>query len=159
MPIFMHFEGIEGNATAKGYEKWIEVNSFQFGSGRGISTPTGGAENREASAPSISEVVVTKPMDKASPKLFEAGLVGNHGKVVKIVMTRTGKELSELCMYKFENTLVSGYTVSSSGDGAPSESLSLNFTKFEYSYTGSDVAGKDASKMKVGYDIGKATTM
>jgi hypothetical protein len=28
-------------------------------------------------------------------------------------MTRTGKELSELCMYKFENTLVSGYTVSS----------------------------------------------
>jgi hypothetical protein len=38
MPIFMHFEGIEGNVTAKGYEKWIEVNSFQFGSGRGIST-------------------------------------------------------------------------------------------------------------------------
>jgi type VI secretion system secreted protein Hcp len=159
MPIFMHFEGIEGNVTAKGYEKWIEVNSFQFGSGRGISTPTGGAENREASAPSVSEVVVTKLMDKASPKLFEAGLIGNEGKMVKVVMTRTGKELAELCMYKFENTLVSGYSVSSGGDGAPSESLSLNFTKFEYSYTGSDVAGKDASKMKVGYDIGKATTM
>ena len=66
MPIFMHYDGIDGNVTAKGYEKWIEVQSFQFGSGRGISTPTGGSENREASAPSVSEVVVTKLMDKAS---------------------------------------------------------------------------------------------
>jgi type VI secretion system secreted protein Hcp len=158
MPIFMHFEGIEGNVTAKGYEKWIEVNSFQFGAGRGISTPTGGAENREASAASVSEVTVTKQMDKASPKLFEAGLIGNEGKMVKVVMTRTGKELAELCAYKFEATLVSGYSVSSGGD-SPMESLSLNFVKFEYSYTGSDVAGKDASKMKVGFDIGQATTM
>jgi type VI secretion system secreted protein Hcp len=158
MPIFMHFDGIDGNVTAKGYEKWIEVNSFQLGAGRGISTPTGGADNREASAASVSEVTVSKAMDKASPKLFEAGLVGNAGKTVKIVVTRTGKELKELCIYKFEDTLVSGYTVSSGGD-TPSESLSLNFVKFEYSYTGSDTTGADAAKMKVGYDIGKATTM
>ena len=159
MPIFMHYDGIDGNVTAKGYEKWIEVQSFQFGSGRGISTPTGGSENREASAPSVSEVVVTKLMDKASPKLFEESLIGKDGKIVKIVMTRTGKELAELCLYKFEEVLVSGYSVSSGGDGAPMESLSINFVKFEYSYTGSDVAGKDASKMKVAYDIGQATTM
>lgn len=159
MPIFMHYDGIDGNVTAKGYEKWIEVNSFQFGAGRGISTPTGGAENREASAASVSEVTVTKAMDKSSPKLFEASLIGEAGKTVKIVMTRTGKELKELCIYKFENTLVSGYSVSSGGEGAPTESLSLNFVKFEYSYTGSDAAGADAAKMKVGFDIGKATTM
>lgn len=158
MPIFMHYEGIDGNVTAKGFEKWIEVNSFQFGAGRGISTPTGGAENREASAASVSEVTVSRAMDKASPKLFEAGLIGDAGKTVKIVMTRTGKELKELCIYKFENTLVSGYSVSSGGD-TPTESLSLNFTKFEYSYTGADTTGADATKMKVGYDIGKATTM
>lgn len=158
MPIFMHFDGIDGNVTAKGYEKWIEVNTFQFGAGRGISTPTGGAENREASAASVSEVTVTKAMDRASPKLFEAGLIGDAGKTVKIVMTRVGKELKELCIYKFEETLVSGYSVSSGGDN-PSESLSLNFVKFEYSYTGSDTTGADAAKMKVGFDIGKATTM
>jgi type VI secretion system secreted protein Hcp len=158
MPIFMHFDGIEGNATAKGYEKWIEVNSFQFGAGRGISTPTGGAANREASAASVSEVTVTKAMDKASPKLFEASLIGDKGKTVKIAMVRTGKELKELCAYKFESTLVSGYSVSSGGD-SPSESLSLNFVKFEYSYTGSDVTGEDGAKMKVGFDIGQGTTM
>ncbi|WP_144299537.1 Hcp family type VI secretion system effector [Elioraea rosea] len=158
MPIYMHYDGIDGTATAKGYEKWIEVQSFQFGAGRGISTPTGGAANREASAASVSEVTVTKMMDKASAKLFEAGLIGDEGKTVKIAIVRTGKELKEYCLYKFEETLVSGYSVSTGGD-TPTESLSLNFVKFEYSFTGSETTGKDASKMKVGFDIAKATTM
>ncbi len=158
MPIYMKYDGIDGNVTAKGYEKWIELQSAQLGSGRGISTPTGGAANREASAPSVSEVVVTKQMDVASPKLFEEGLIGSDGKMVKIVIMRTGKELKELCLYKFEDVLVSSYSVSTGGD-TPSESLSMNFTKIEFSYTGSDTSGKDASKMKVGFDIGQATTM
>ncbi|MFN6998615.1 type VI secretion system tube protein Hcp [Elioraea tepidiphila] len=158
MAIYMHYEGIEGNVTAKGYEKWIEVNSFQFGSGRGITTPTGRAANRESSAPSISEVVVTKTMDKASPMLFQEGLVGMDGKVVKVVITRTGKEMEELCAYKFEDVLVSGYSVSTGGD-APSESLSLNFVKFEYNYKGSDAAGAKGGPVKVAYDIGAAKTM
>ncbi|WP_439579649.1 type VI secretion system tube protein Hcp, partial [Elioraea sp.] len=29
----MKYDGIDGNVTAKGYEKWIELNSFQVGSG------------------------------------------------------------------------------------------------------------------------------
>jgi type VI secretion system secreted protein Hcp len=158
MAIYMHFAGIEGNVTAKGFEKWIEVQSFQFGSGRGISTPTGRAANRESSAPSVSEVVVTKVMDKASPMLFEEGLVGMTGKEVKIHITRTGKEMEVLCTYKFEDTLISGYSVSSGGD-APSESLSLNFVKFEYKYKGSDAAGAAGGAMTVAYDIGQAKTM
>lgn len=158
MPLYMHFEGIKGNATAKGYEDWIEISSFQFGTGRGISTPTGGAANRESSAPSVSEVTVTKAMDVASPKLLEQGLIGSDGKMVKIAVTRTGKELKEICTYKLEKTLVSGYSVSTGGD-TPTESVSLNFVKFEYAFTGSETTGKDAGKMKIGYDIAKATTM
>lgn len=158
MAIYMHFQGIEGNVTAKGFEKWIEVQSFQFGSGRGISTPTGRAANRESSAPSISEVVVTKMMDKASPMLFEQGLVGLTGKEVKIHITRTGKEMETLCTYKFEDTLVASYSVSSGGD-APVESLSLNFVKFEYKYKGSDATGASGGAMTVAYDIGAAKTM
>ncbi|WP_144299538.1 Hcp family type VI secretion system effector [Elioraea rosea] len=158
MPIFMKFAGIDGSATSKGYEGWIQVESISLGVGRGITTFTGGAANREASAPSVSDVVVTKLMDRASPKLFEEGLVGSDGKLVTIVVTRTGKELRPFCLFTFFNTLVSGYSVSSSGD-TPDESLSLNFTRMEYSFTGSETTGKDASQMKVGFDIATATTM
>ena len=53
-----------------GFEKWIELSSFQWGVGRAIGTPRAVRHTREGSEPSISEVVVTKRMDKASPKLF-----------------------------------------------------------------------------------------
>ena len=31
MPIYMNYNNIPGDATADGHEKWIELNSFQWG--------------------------------------------------------------------------------------------------------------------------------
>jgi len=76
MPIYVQYGTIPGDVTATGHEKWIEVNSFQWGVGRGISSPTGGSSDREASAPSVSEIVVTKPTDIASVKLLDESLEG-----------------------------------------------------------------------------------
>ena len=52
MPIYIQYGTLTGDVTAAGHEKWIEVNSFQWGVGRGISSPTGGSSDRESSAPS-----------------------------------------------------------------------------------------------------------
>ncbi len=35
MPIYLKYDGIDGDVTAEGHEKWIELNSFQWGVGRG----------------------------------------------------------------------------------------------------------------------------
>jgi len=66
--IYMNYNDIPGDATAEGHEKWIELNSCQWGVGRGISSPTGGSADRESSAPSVSEIVVTKATDVSSTK-------------------------------------------------------------------------------------------
>ena len=66
MPIFMKHDGIDGDVTAEGHEKWIELGSCQFGVGRSITNPTAKGGDREASAPSVSEIVVTKVTDGAS---------------------------------------------------------------------------------------------
>ena len=71
MPIYMKYDGIDGDVTAEGHEKWIELNSFQWGVGRGISSPTGASADRESSAPSISEITVSKMQDAATTKLLE----------------------------------------------------------------------------------------
>ena len=65
MPIYMNYNSlaVKGDVTATGYVGWIELNSFQFGVGRGISSPTGGSADRELSAPSVSEITVTKDQD------------------------------------------------------------------------------------------------
>src|SRR4051794_27306919 len=48
----------------------VQVNSFQFGVGRGISSPTGSSPDRDASAPSFSDLTFTTQMNSASPKLL-----------------------------------------------------------------------------------------
>lgn len=157
MAIFVKFDGIDGDATEEGHKGWISVDSFQFGVGRGMSTPVGDAARRETSAPSVSEVTLSKRMDKASLKLWESSLVGNAGKKVTVDFTSTGDKgkLTVLAQYELTNCLVSGYSVSSGGD-SPSESVSLNFTKVMFKYNGSDATNKVGSVGGNTYDLATA---
>ena len=93
MPIYMKFGSIKGDVTESGHTDWIELNSLQWGVGRGVSSPTGSSADRESTAPSISEVVVTKANDLASAGLLSEALQGDgsNGKSVEIDMVRTDK--------------------------------------------------------------------
>lgn len=158
MPIYVQIEGVDGSVEAEGHAKWIEVSSLQFGVGRGIGSPMGNASDREASAPSISEIVVSKTMDIASPKLFEESLWG-EGKKVTIDLCKTDKDKLEVFLqYTLEDTLVSGYSVSSGGD-RPTESVSLNFTKIIMNYTPMKDKNETGDPIKVGYDLAKAKSV
>lgn len=157
MPIYMNYDSlaIKGDVTEEKHKDWIEVNSFQWGVGRGISSPTGGSADRESSAPSISEIVVTKPTDLSSTKLLDATLQG-EGKTVIIDFCKTDKANLEVYMtYTLTNTMISGYSLSSGGD-RPSESLSLNFTKIEFKNIPMGQANDAASPETVAYDLALA---
>jgi type VI secretion system secreted protein Hcp len=156
MAIYMNFDGIPGDTRAKGHEKWIEINSVQFGVGRGIGSPVGQASKREASAPSISEVTITKMTDETSPLLFQEACVGK-GKPVQIhfVVTQADK-LETFLELTLTNVMVSGYSVSSGGDN-PTESISLNFTKIEVKYTPYDDQHKAGKPIPASYDLATAT--
>lgn len=155
MPIYMSYDGVAGDVTAGGHEKWIELNSFQWGVGRGISSPTGASADRESSAPSVSEVVVTKSTDAASVKLFDEALQG-EGKKVVVDFCKTDKGNLEVYMtITMENTLISGYSTSSGGD-RPMESLSLNFTKVEFKNIPTGDTISTAEPETVTYDLALA---
>jgi len=155
MPIYMNYNDIKGDVTADGHDKWIELNSFQWGVGRGISSPTGGAADREASAPSVSEIVVTKPTDISSPKLLDDAFQGEGVKVV-IDFCKTDKgKLEPYMTYTLEDCMISGYSLSSGGD-RPSESLSLNFTKIEYKNIPNKDKGETGEPEAITYDLALA---
>ncbi|MBL8896680.1 MAG: type VI secretion system tube protein Hcp [Planctomycetes bacterium] len=158
MPIYMNFDKlrIKGNVTADGYKGWIELLTVQFGVGRGISAPVGQSQDRETSAPSLSEVVVSKHNDVSSALLFAESLQG-EGVPVEIHLLRTAVgKLEVYLQFLLSNTLISGYSVSSGGD-LPTESLSFNFTKIETKHVGSDAQGKaGASPLAVSYDLALA---
>ena len=155
MPIYMKYDTLKGDVTASGHETWIEVSSFQWGVGRGISSPTGASADRESSAPSVSEIVVTKASDVSSAPLLNEALQG-EGKTVQIDFCKTDKGNLEVYQtYTLTNTMISGFSTSSGGD-RPSESLSLNFTKIEYKLIGMKAANDAGSPCPVTYDLAQA---
>lgn len=159
MPIYMNYADVKGEVTAKGHENWIELGSFQWGVGRGISTPTGSGGDRNTSAPSVSEVVVTKQFDGASVGLFQDLLTPGTSRKVQIDFVRTDKDqLTVYLSLELDEVMLSGYSVSSGGD-RPSESLSLNFTKVIVTETGTDRKGEAGQPTKAGYDLGTATAL
>jgi type VI secretion system secreted protein Hcp len=133
-PIFMQINGLAGDVAVPGFAGDIELNSFQWGVGRGISSPTGGSSDRESSAPSVSEIVVTKALDKTSPELLRDLLAGTDIPEIDIFfvnLSKGGQAGTAYAEYVLSDVLLSGYSTSSGGD-RPTESLSLNFLKIQY---------------------------
>jgi type VI secretion system secreted protein Hcp len=152
----MSYGTMKGEVTAEGYKDWVELGSFQWGVGRGISSGVGGGSKREASAPSVSEIVVTKTLDAFSPSALKEA-IGGEGVQVKIDLTRTDGKGNHIAYQKYilEGVMVSGYSLSSGGD-RPSESLSLNFTKFDSEYIKLDDKFKPTTTGHYIYDLTKA---
>ncbi len=155
MAIFLEIEGIKGDAEAEGHKDWIIVNSMQFGVGRAISSTIGTGKEREGSAPSISEVTLSKIMDKASSAILTEALSG-VSKLTKIHVTQThGDQLESFVEYEFEKTLISSYSMSTAGD-TPNESFSLNFMKLSMRYIPFDSDHKAGSPLTASYDLATA---
>jgi len=149
--IYMLIPGINGDATQNEHVNWIEIDSLQFSITRAISD-SAGTQNREASAPSVSEFTLTKEMDRASPLIFFDAVTGDKGNDVTIHITQTGASTVTYVEYKLTNALVSAYSVSSGGD-RPVETLALSFTAIEFKYTPLDGTGKSINPIVKSWDL------
>lgn len=126
---------INGDSVVAGHEKWITIQSLQFGVGRAITSSGGGAD-RETSNPSFSEVTLSKSTDIASADLFMQAVCGKSLGKAEIHFLQTGgadKKQQVYLIIELSEAIVSSYSTSSGGD-RPSESLSLNFTQISYQY-------------------------
>ncbi len=162
MPIYMSFGSIQGDVTAQGHANWIELNSIQWGLGRGVASPTGSSADRESSAPSVSEVTITKNQDMSSDGLLTEAFTGDgggNGATVQIDMVRTqAGSLTVFQTIKLSNVIISGFSVSSGGD-RPSESLSLNFTEIAVTNTPMNPDGSVGQPSTTTYNLAQAKTV
>lgn len=155
MAIYLEYNkgSIKGDVTQNKHTNWIAISSFQWGVGRGISGGVGNQKNREASEASVSEVTITKQLDASSALLCQEDLVTQKGVPVIIDFVRTGPKGDDIFLkFTLTNTLISGYSISSGGD-RPSESITFNFTKIEYSNTPMKDDGTPDTPTKITYDI------
>jgi type VI secretion system secreted protein Hcp len=130
----------------------MDIEAIHWNVSRNMNTSAGSAANREASEPTISEVILTKVSDSSSTKLFQEACSGRTGKRTTIHMVTTGNPGDTYIEYVLTNTLIASYSIDSNGD-RPVETIKLNFTKMEVKYTPYDDMNKPKSPMIASYDL------
>ena len=142
--MFLKLEGIEGESFSKGHEKEIEVSSWSWGMSRDIMT-SGSA--RAMGRPCVSEIVVTKLVDKASPKLMTALVNGTAIKGGKLTVRKGGEVPVDYLVIELATILVSSLQESGSSGDTAQESVALSFVSANVSYTVQGPDGKPGEKV------------
>lgn len=140
MPIYLQYSGIKGEKVSGLPGQWIEISSFQWGVGRGISSPTGGSADREGSTPSVSEITVTKPTDALSPHLLTevmGALEGGKKRDVSLVFTNVpGGPRHTLNLSQAAIANIQPHFPKRSGRGEWTRYEKLTFSFSEYHFDG-----------------------
>ena len=161
MAIYLQIKSIPGDVTSKGHESWIELNSFDAGVSRRVTVKPGHVSDRENGLPTMTDFIVTKLIDKASPYLFQASCTGGSIGTIKIDACGASGETDKYLQYSLSDVIISRYDINGVSDKEanlkPHETLHLNFTKIEMSYIPRSGENKPQSPISTGYDIETAT--
>jgi type VI secretion system secreted protein Hcp len=139
---FLKLDGIEGESTDHKHKGEIQLESFSWGAQQVGSTDIGGGGG--AGKVSFQDFSFTAKVGTQSPHLFGALFNGRHIKEGTLTVVN-GRETETILM--LSDIQVTGYKESlaipvaapcdrddqnSSSNNAPTESVSLNFTKIEF---------------------------
>lgn len=160
MSIFMNYEGIKGESSDKNHKQWMDIESIQWGVTRRITSATSTQNDRESSNAEVSDLVVTRRMDSATPNLLIESCCGT-GKTVVIHLTKTGTGTgADVYMeYTLKNALISSYQVTANAQDTyrPLEVITISFVDLEVKYTPYDEDGNALAAIAVGFDTATNT--
>lgn len=135
-------EGVSGPSS----DGSVPLHSFSWG----VSNPTSiGSSGLSAGKVSLSDLSIMKRVDRTSPALFTRATMGTRSKSA-VLSCRDGS--GEYYRVTLQDVVISSY-VSQSGEAMPMESLSLNFTKIEFSYAPQKADGTLDVAVKATYDL------
>lgn len=136
--VFLKIDGIDGEATTRDHKGEITVYAYSWGMDRAYAQAAGGAS--AAGRPCVSELTISKPLDKASPKLMGAVIAGNNIGKARMTMRFAGEAQQDFYLVEMTNVQVSSLQQSGSSE-LPMEQVSLRFQSVNVSYKPQDDKG------------------
>lgn len=152
---YLKLDGIDGEATAKGFEKQIGVYSFSWGANNPASVSPG-KSGISASRVSISSFNFMKQLDKSSVPMFQACCAGKHIKTATLTLRKaTGSQQEGFLVYTLSDAMIENIQTngSSGGDDTPVESISIAFAKLEVEYKIQKADGKLEAAGQAAWDL------
>jgi len=146
--IYMKVEGsragaIEGGATGAGREGWIEVVAFTHE----VVSPRDAASGLPTGKRQHKPISITKPIDKATPLLFQALVSNENLPNVELRFFKPDPKTGKEQMYytiELTNASIAGIGQSQAvGDPMPLEEVSFTYQKIVWTWTDGGITAED----------------
>ncbi|MCC5808795.1 MAG: type VI secretion system tube protein Hcp [Ectothiorhodospiraceae bacterium] len=155
MSVFLHYEGIAGESSDLNHQGWIDVESWSWGTERKITSNSSTRHDRESSNTTITDLIITRHMDSATPYLFIESCCG-RGKTAVLRLTKTGSGAGAdaFMEYTLKDAVISKYHVggTSQDNKRPLEHIRISFIDIEMKYVAFDDDGQPQGPIAVGFD-------
>lgn len=153
---FLKIDAIEGESIIKGYEKQIAIESYSFGMSNNVTFAAGSGGGGAGKA-NIQDIHFTKLMDKTSPALMQALMVGTHIKSIVLTLRKTtGAVQLDYFSITLEDCCLSSYqSGASAGGDSVMEQVSVGFARIKIAYKVQDAKGATVSTANASWDIQK----
>ena len=160
---FFKLDGFPGESKDEKHSEWIEIISYSGGVDQPASASASSVGSLSSERANFRQMVITKPIDKASPKLAQACAAGDHIGSGIIELCRAGGDKQPYMEYKLTDVMISSFSCGGAniadggaggGKDVPVETLSLSYGKIEWKYTQTQVAGgKGSGNVACGWDL------
>ena len=149
---FLKLKGVGGEATASGHEGEINIESFSWGVSNNVTRGSSGGFG--AGKADLSDITVTKVVDKSSALLFQHAATGKHFPNAYITCRKAGEKPLEYLKYEFDSVFITSVKINGDGrtDDTPTEEISFSFGKVVITYTPQNKDGSAGSPLVGSFD-------
>jgi type VI secretion system secreted protein Hcp len=146
---YLQLDGTPGESLDDKHKDWIELLDFSHGMEQPTSSTRSSAGGGTTGRTKHGDFIISKYIDKASPKLYSAVSSGKASSKAKIEVCRSGGSQVKFLEINLEEVVISRVDIQStngSANGAtgsadnahagfPIEQIALNYGKIEWIYT------------------------
>lgn len=155
---FIKIDGVDGESKDDKHADEIDILSWDVGFTQGGTAGKGTGQGSGKVTP--RDLTIVKQMDKSSPVLYIACATGQVFKDAVLSQRKAGGQQDDFLVVTLEGVVVSDLTVNGGSAGAdsggtPTETVSLNYQRLEYSYKPQDEKGAMGGEIKQKYDFEK----
>lgn len=152
---FLHLgNGIKGEAQDERHRDWIDVLSWNWGLSQSGTTHSG--KGGGGGKVDVQDITITKYVDAASHDLIKRCCSGDHIMDGQLVVRKAGGGAPvDYLVIDLEDIMISNYQTGGMKDGLDrvQETLSLNFRRFQVTYTMQGEDGAGGPEGQAGWEI------
>lgn len=154
--VFLKLDSIPGESTDQAHVNESPAFKFSQAATQTVSSGGGGGSTGRAT---IADMKLTKPVDSATPKIFDTLVTGRHLQRATVTFRRRGESSFEYLQYVIEDVIVSRHeVVTPTNNGGPVEEIALNFDRITIRYIPQRPDGTAGSPIIAAYSQSRGTS-